>query len=109
MKCVGLQYLEAIRLLKASGFQPLRSVYLSFVPDEEIGGHGGAEKLAESDVFEKMNVGIILDEGEFLVQSSSVLLALESFVNGLGPLWFEIFWAFRMKTFEMVKFEIGHV
>ncbi|XP_062081501.1 uncharacterized protein LOC133786993 isoform X2 [Humulus lupulus] len=63
MKCVGLQYLEAIRRLKASGFQPLRSVYLSFVPDEEIGGHDGAEKLAESDVFEKLNVGVVLDEG----------------------------------------------
>ncbi|KAM6558094.1 hypothetical protein CsatA_027333 [Cannabis sativa] len=63
MKCVGMQYLEAIRRLKASGFQPLRSVYLSFVPDEEIGGHDGAEKFAESDVFEKLNVGIVLDEG----------------------------------------------
>ncbi|KGN46643.1 aminoacylase-1 [Cucumis sativus] len=63
MKCVGMQYLEAIRRLKASGFQPLRSVYLSFVPDEEIGGHGGAEKFAESDEFKKLNVAIVLDEG----------------------------------------------
>lgn len=63
MKCVGLQYLEAIRSLKASGFQPIRSVYLSFVPDEEIGGHDGAESFAHSDIFSKMNVGIVLDEG----------------------------------------------
>ncbi|KAG6653689.1 aminoacylase-1-like isoform X1 [Carya illinoinensis] len=63
MKCVGLQYLEAIRKLKASGFKPLRSVYLSFVPDEEIGGHDGAEKFADSDVFKNLNVGIVLDEG----------------------------------------------
>ncbi|WJZ83616.1 hypothetical protein VitviT2T_003284 [Vitis vinifera] len=63
MKCVGLQYLEAIRRLKSSGFQPLRTVYLSFVPDEEIGGHDGAEKFADSDEFKKMNVGIVLDEG----------------------------------------------
>ncbi|KAM1684037.1 hypothetical protein TB2_034734 [Malus domestica] len=63
MKCVGIQYLEAIRRLKASGFKPKRSVYLSFVPDEEIGGHDGAEKLAESDVFKGLNVGIVLDEG----------------------------------------------
>ncbi|GAA0152971.1 hypothetical protein LIER_11319 [Lithospermum erythrorhizon] len=63
MKCVGMQYLEAIRKLKASGFQPIRNVYLSFVPDEEIGGHDGAEKFADSDVFSKMNVGIVLDEG----------------------------------------------
>ncbi|GER54044.1 aminoacylase-1 [Striga asiatica] len=63
MKCVGLQYLEAIRRLQAAGFRPLRTVYLSFVPDEEIGGHDGAEKFAHSEVFQKMNVGIVLDEG----------------------------------------------
>ncbi|XP_062020139.1 uncharacterized protein LOC133736606 isoform X1 [Rosa rugosa] len=63
MKCVGLQYLEAIRRLKASGFKPTRTVYLSFVPDEEVGGHDGAEKFAESDVFKALNVGIVLDEG----------------------------------------------
>lgn len=63
MKCVGMQYLEAIRKLKASGFEPVRTVYLSFLPDEEIGGHGGAEKFAESEEFENMNVGVVLDEG----------------------------------------------
>ncbi|XP_043714449.1 aminoacylase-1-like [Telopea speciosissima] len=63
MKCVGMQYLEAIRRLKNSGFQPVRTVYVSFVPDKEIGGHDGAEKLAESEEFQKMNVGILLDEG----------------------------------------------
>ncbi|KAJ8572099.1 hypothetical protein K7X08_008610 [Anisodus acutangulus] len=63
MKCVSLQYLEAIRKLNASGFRPLRTVYLSFVPDEEIGGNDGAGKFSDSDVFAKMNVGIVLDEG----------------------------------------------
>lgn len=66
MKCVGIQYLEAIRRLKASGFKPTRTVYLSFVPDEEIGGHDGAEKFAESDIFKALNVGIVLDEGQLL-------------------------------------------
>jgi len=64
MKCVGMQYLEAIRRLKSSGYVPLRSVYLSFVPDEEIGGHDGAAKFADSDIFNSMNVGIVLDEGK---------------------------------------------
>ncbi|KAL6506779.1 hypothetical protein OROHE_022216 [Orobanche hederae] len=63
MKCVGLQYLEAIRKLQTNGFRPLRTVYLSFVPDEEIGGHDGAVKFANSDIFKNMNVGIVLDEG----------------------------------------------
>ncbi|KAI3921878.1 hypothetical protein MKX01_005567, partial [Papaver californicum] len=62
MKCVGLQYLEAIRRLKGFGFQPKLTVNLSFMPDEEIGGHDGAEKFAESEKFKKMNVGIVLDE-----------------------------------------------
>jgi aminoacylase len=73
MKCVGTQYLEAIRKLKASGFQPLRSVYLSFVPDEEIGGHDGAEKFVDSDVFKSLNVGILLDEGNWLVVPFSIV------------------------------------
>ncbi|GMN50130.1 hypothetical protein TIFTF001_019302 [Ficus carica] len=62
-KCIGLQYVEAVRRLKASGFTPLRTIYLSFVPDEEIGGSDGARKFAESDAFRDMNVGILLDEG----------------------------------------------
>lgn len=66
MKCVGMQYLEAIRKLKASGFEPVRSIYLSFVPDEEIGGHDGAEKFVDSDVFKNLNVDIVLDEGKSL-------------------------------------------
>lgn len=63
MKCVGMQYLEAVRRLKSSGYQPIRSIYLSFAPDEEIGGHDGAEKFSASDIFKTMNVGIVLDEG----------------------------------------------
>ncbi|MBA0828941.1 hypothetical protein Goarm_013566 [Gossypium armourianum] len=63
MKCVGMQYLEAIRRLRSSGFCPKRSLYLSFVPDEEIDGRDGAEMLASSDVFKNMNVDIVLDEG----------------------------------------------
>ncbi|CAN1847408.1 Acy1 [Linum perenne] len=63
MKCVGMQYLEAIRRLKDSGYQPLRSVYLAFAPDEEIGGHDGAELFAQSDDFTTLNVGVVLDEG----------------------------------------------
>ncbi|XP_047309052.1 aminoacylase-1 [Impatiens glandulifera] len=63
MKCVGMQYMEAIRKMKNRGFEPLRTIYLSFVPDEETGGHEGAAKFAISDVFKEMNVGIVLDEG----------------------------------------------
>nr|XP_010932091.1 aminoacylase-1 [Elaeis guineensis] len=63
MKCVGLQYLEAIRRLRAAGFAPDRTIYLSFVPDEEIGGNDGAGRLAASEKFQEMKVGVELDEG----------------------------------------------
>eukprot|EP00250_Pteridium_aquilinum_P019855 c24606_g1_i1 orf=203-1540(-) len=63
MKCVGMQYLEALRVLKGSGFQPLRTLHVSFVPDEEIGGHEGMERFVASSQFAELNVGIVLDEG----------------------------------------------
>lgn len=64
MKCVGMQHLEAIRKLKATGFHPVRSIYVVFAPDEEVGGHDGAEKFAESAIFKSLNVAIVLDEGK---------------------------------------------
>lgn len=63
MKSVGIQYLEAIRRLKAAKFVPDRTIYLSFVPDEEIGGGDGAGAFAASEKFRDMGVGFVLDEG----------------------------------------------
>uniref|UniRef100_A0A0E0CEP8 N-acyl-aliphatic-L-amino acid amidohydrolase n=1 Tax=Oryza meridionalis TaxID=40149 RepID=A0A0E0CEP8_9ORYZ len=63
MKCVGMQYLEAIRRLRSAGFIPDRNIYLTFVPDEEIGGHEGIEAFVSSKEFKDMNVGLVLDEG----------------------------------------------
>ncbi|KAL8463102.1 hypothetical protein ACS0TY_033937 [Phlomoides rotata] len=85
MKCVGLQYLEAIRKLQATGFRPLRTVYLSFVPDEEIGGHDGVEKFSVSDIFKSMNVGIVLDEG-----LASPTEKYRVFYGERGPWWLVI-------------------
>lgn len=59
-----MQYLEAIRNLKAKGCTPLRTVHISYVPDEEIGGFDGSAKFAESKEFEDLNVGFVLDEGQ---------------------------------------------
>ncbi|KAK3122127.1 hypothetical protein QOZ80_8BG0665470 [Eleusine coracana subsp. coracana] len=63
MKCVGMQYLEAIRRLRAAGFTPDRNIYITFVPDEEIGGHEGIEAFVESKEYKDLNVGFVLDEG----------------------------------------------
>lgn len=59
-----MQYLEAIRNLNSKGFVPVRTVHISLVPDEEVGGFGGWQLFAESEEFEKMNVGFALDEGQ---------------------------------------------
>ena len=66
--------------MKAYGFQPLHSVYLSSIPDEEIGGHDGAEKLAESNAFKELDVGIVLDEGEILIALKSCVMGICYFI-----------------------------
>ncbi|KNC96055.1 N-acyl-L-amino-acid amidohydrolase [Spizellomyces punctatus DAOM BR117] len=63
MKCVGIQYLEAIRILKHQNKRPLRTVHVTFVPDEEIGGIEGMKLFVKTDEFKKLNVGFALDEG----------------------------------------------
>ncbi|XP_065365133.1 aminoacylase-1-like [Calliphora vicina] len=63
MKCVGMQYLAAIRALKKNGTTMKRTVHVMFVPDEEIGGHLGMEAFVKTDDFKKLNVGFSLDEG----------------------------------------------
>lgn len=67
-----MQYLEAIRKLKASGFEPVRSVYVTFVPDEEIGGAHGVGKLVESEIFKSLNIAIVLDEGKYFTHSTEL-------------------------------------
>lgn len=64
MKCVCVQYLAAILRLKRAGFSPTRTVHLSFVPDEEIGGADGISLLLRSEEWKALQpVGVALDEG----------------------------------------------
>jgi len=63
MKCVGIWYMEAIRKLKETNFTPERTIHVIWVPDEEIGGHDGMEKLIETDFFKALNVDFAMDEG----------------------------------------------
>jgi len=68
MKCVCIQYIEGIRKLhKVDPFYaPKRSIYLSFVPDEETGGRGMAAFL-DSNLYKnklaKQGIALALDEG----------------------------------------------
>ncbi|KAM6543388.1 hypothetical protein CsatB_007835 [Cannabis sativa] len=63
-KCIGMQYLEAIRNLKAKNFQPTRTLHLSYVPNEEVGGFEGMAKFAVSQEFKDLNLGFAMDEGQ---------------------------------------------
>ncbi|CAL5037435.1 unnamed protein product [Urochloa decumbens] len=63
-KCLPVQYLEAIRGLRAAEFEPARTVHISLVPDEEIGGADGFAEFARSEEFRALNIGFMLDEGQ---------------------------------------------
>ncbi|XP_016959782.1 aminoacylase-1 [Drosophila biarmipes] len=63
MKCVGMQYLAAIRALKEKGDRFKRTIHISFVPDEEVGGTKGMSPFVDSEDFKLLNIGFSLDEG----------------------------------------------
>ena len=64
---MGIQYLEAIRRLKAAKYEPIRTIHCLFVPDEEIGGERGMKTLITLDEFKALNVGFVLDEGKLFM------------------------------------------
>ena len=63
MKSVGIQHMELIRKMKANKIRPLRTIHITFVPDEEIGGLTGLKPFLETDDFKNLNVGLAFDEG----------------------------------------------
>lgn len=52
MKCVGMQYLAAIRALKKDNIQLKRTIIVMFVPDEEKGGQQGMMKFVHLPEFQ---------------------------------------------------------
>lgn len=64
MKCVTIQYIEALRRLKDRKIQPLRSIHIVIVPDEEIGGRDGMATFLKTPEFQQMQpIALALDEG----------------------------------------------
>ncbi|KAG5191791.1 hypothetical protein JKP88DRAFT_294998, partial [Tribonema minus] len=64
MKCVCVQYLEALARLHARGWAPRRTVHLTFVPDEEVGGADGMMLLVTTPEWRAMQpLALALDEG----------------------------------------------
>ncbi|KAI8054103.1 hypothetical protein BDF22DRAFT_682981 [Syncephalis plumigaleata] len=64
MKVVGISYIEAIRRLKQTGWKPPRTIHLTFMPDEELGGLEGMSVFCKTPEFKALNVGFVLDEGQ---------------------------------------------
>lgn len=62
MKSVCVQYIIALARLKGTGYAPLRTIRLTFVPDEEIGGADGMGTVLQSAWFAERAIGIALDE-----------------------------------------------
>ena len=63
MKNIGIQHIEAVKRLKTAGKRFKRTIHLSFVPDEELGGFEGMNLFVKTPEFKAMNVGFSLDEG----------------------------------------------
>ncbi|CAI7988732.1 Aminoacylase-1 [Geodia barretti] len=63
MKCCIIWHLEALRRLKKSGVKFSRTLYITAVPDEEMGGMLGMALFIKTERFKKMNVAFALDEG----------------------------------------------
>ena len=87
MKCVGAQYLCALRALrKRQAPSPThlfrRTVHLLWVPDEEIGGANGMAKFVHSPEFRRLHVGLALDEGLAHDENRFVI-----FYGERTPLW----------------------
>jgi len=63
MKCVGMQYLAAIRHFKKKQLTFKRTIHVMFVPEEELGGDGGMADFVHQEAFRNLNAGFSLDEG----------------------------------------------
>ena len=61
MKCVGAQYLCALKRLLGKAL--LRTIHVTWMPDEEIGGDDGMAPFTRSAAFRALRPGLLLDEG----------------------------------------------
>jgi acetylornithine deacetylase/succinyl-diaminopimelate desuccinylase-like protein len=50
--------------MRLNNVRPKRTIHVTFVPDEEIGGYTGLEPFLKCKEFQEMNVGFALDEGQ---------------------------------------------
>eukprot|EP00934_Nitzschia_sp_Nitz4_P008211 Nitzschia sp. Nitz4//scaffold17_size182527//70303//71634//NITZ4_001848-RA/size182527-processed-gene-0.50-mRNA-1//-1//CDS//3329539322//8201//frame0 len=89
MKCVCMQYIEALRILLGSNggssLVPERDVYLTYVPDEETGGAGMAAFL-DSELYRSLpGIALALDEG-----LASTTDSMDVFYGERLPWWVKV-------------------
>ncbi len=83
VKCLGTQYLAAIRALKKDGINQLkRTIHVTFVPDEEVGGALGMKAFVETETFKKLNIGFSLDEAAASEENNFFLFNAERTMYG---------------------------
>lgn len=90
MKSLGTQYLAAIRALKKDGVNQLkRTIHVTFMPDEEVGGELGMKVFVKTDAFKDLNIGFSLDEAAasdandfFVFNAERTIYSLELTCNG---------------------------
>ena len=63
-----MSFLEAIEALIRDGFEPERSLYLSFGHDEEVGGLEGAKAVAEHLKKQGIELEFVVDEGGVVLE-----------------------------------------
>lgn len=61
-KSLSLQHLYAVLQLWNEK-SLLRDVYVTIMPDEELGAKNGMQSFIKSQAFKNMNVGVVMDEG----------------------------------------------
>ena len=106
MKCVTIQQMEALSRLVARGWTPVRTVILSVVPDEEIGGVDGMASLLDFS----LALETPLEEREAVVGGHVIGFALDEGLANPEPAAFTAFYGERAPYFVDVTAtgETGH-
>lgn len=73
---------EAVEALLAEGFKPVRTVYLAFGHDEEVGGRQGAAMISQALAGRGVRLESVLDEGQ--VVTSGIVPGFERPVALIG-------------------------
>src|SRR3990167_7796384 len=76
-KGLGVAQYAALKQLKQSGSEPLRTIHCIIVPDEECGGFYGTKEFVEHPLFPSLNIGYVLDEGMPSSNNKDLLIKID--------------------------------